>query len=211
MLLKTVNDGFDPEAIGHQLRKPDGIGLFSIRERLHDPMGQLKMQNLPQGGARFQLIVPLLEDSRAQRLIMATHPPSESRVETECFSLLVVDDHAVVRESLIGLLDRQPDLEVIGEAADGEEAIRQAQTLRPEAIIMDVDMPKVGGVEATRRIRELHLAVVVIGFSLHEDESVNKAMTEAGADAFVSKSAPDRELVETIRRTCRRRVSRTRC
>ena len=169
------------------------------------------MQNLPQGGARFQLIVPLLEDSRAQRLIMATHPPSESRVETECFSLLVVDDHAVVRESLIGLLDRQPDLEVIGEAADGEEAIRQAQTLRPEAIIMDVDMPKVGGVEATRRIRELHLAVVVIGFSLHEDESVNKAMTEAGADAFVSKSAPDRELVETIRRTCRRRVSRTRC
>jgi DNA-binding NarL/FixJ family response regulator len=157
------------------------------------------------------LIVPLLENSEPPRIIMAAHPPSQSRVETESFSLLVVDDHAVVREGLIGLLDRHPDLEVIGEAADGEEAIRQADTLRPEAIIMDVDMPKVDGIEATRRIRQQHSTIVIVGLSLHEDEIVTKAMTEAGADAFVSKSAPARELVETIRRTCRRKVSRTRC
>jgi DNA-binding NarL/FixJ family response regulator len=100
------------------------------------------------------------------------------------------------------LLDRQPDFDVIGQAADGEEAIQQAEGLRPEAIIMDIDMPNVDGVEATRRITERQPEVVVVGLSLHQDPSIARTITEAGADAFVSKLAPAKDLIEAIRQAC---------
>ena len=116
--------------------------------------------------------------------------------------LLVVDDHAVVREGFVSLLNRQPDLEVVGEAADGAEAIQRAEELRPDVVLMDVDMPTMDGMEATRRLTEQHADIAVIGLSVHEDASVSRAMTAAGAHAYVSKRAATKDLVETIHRVC---------
>jgi len=203
-------DGFDPEAVEHRLQEPQGFGLFNIRERLEALLGRVEIQRTPQGGACFRLVVPmaedsesLLEDTEPQQVKMATHPVRKSHPEDGALRLLVADDHAVVREGFGSLLERQPDFEVIGEAADGEEAIRQAEALRPDAIIMDVNMPNVGGVEATRRITERQPEIVIVGLSLHEDQSIARAMTEAGADAFVSKHAPAKDLIEAIRQACR--------
>jgi DNA-binding NarL/FixJ family response regulator len=91
---------------------------------------------------------------------------------------------------------------VVGEAADGAEAIQRAEELRPDVVLMDVDMPSMDGMEATRRLTEQHADIAVIALSLHEDASVSRAMTEAGADACVSKRAATKELVEAIHRVC---------
>ncbi|MDZ7616218.1 MAG: response regulator transcription factor, partial [Patescibacteria group bacterium] len=108
----------------------------------------------------------------------------------------------VVREGVVGLLERQKDLEVIGEAADGFEAIKQAETLHPDAVIMDVDMPGMNGIDATREIKRRGGETVVVGLSLHEEVSIRRAMVEAGADGYISKQAPAKDLVAAIRHLC---------
>jgi PAS domain S-box-containing protein len=207
--IEDDGDGFDPPAVELQLREPAGFGLFNIRERLEALLGRVEIQCTPRGGACFRLVVPtaedsqtLLQDAEPQRVKMATHPVRKSHREDGVLRLLVADDHAVVREGFVSLLDRQPDFKVIGQAADGEEAVQQAEALRPDAIIMDIDMPNVGGVEATRRITERQPEVAVVGLSLHEDPSMARTITEAGAHAFVSKHAPAKDLIEAIRRAC---------
>ena len=215
LIIQVEDDGngFDPDAVELRLQQPESFGLFNIRERLEALLGRVQILRTPQGGACFRLIVPTAEDAKAlpadaefPRVKMAAHAVNKSHHERGMLRLLVADDHAVVRGGFVSLLDQQPEFEVIGEAADGEEAIRQAEALRPDAIIMDVDMPNVGGVEATRRITERQPEIVVIGLSLHQEESFARAMTEAGAEAFVSKHAPTKDLIEAIRRACRRKV-----
>jgi DNA-binding NarL/FixJ family response regulator len=103
---------------------------------------------------------------------------------------------------MVGLLDRQRDLEVVGEAADGFQAVEQAAALHPDAVIMDVDMPGMNGIEATREIKRRWEETVVVGLSLHEEDGIRRAMAEAGADGYVSKHAPAKELVATIRHLC---------
>jgi DNA-binding NarL/FixJ family response regulator len=131
---------------------------------------------------------------------MADGRARKSRAEDGTIRILVVDDHAVVREGFIGLLNRQPGFEVVGEAADGSQAVEQAEALQPDVIIMDVDMPMLNGVEATRRIKQCHPEVAIVGISLHEEENVARAMIQAGAEAYVSKHAPAKDLVEAVRR-----------
>lgn len=207
-----VADGgtqFDPQAVETRLQRPEGFGLFNIRERLEALGGRMEMEATRQGGGCFRLIIPITDDGEAPRentMIRQAKTPRKHarkpRAKGSAIRLLVVDDHAVVRQGFIGLLNLQPDFDVIGEARDGQEAIERAETLRPDAIVMDVDMPNVDGVEATRKIKERQPEIVIIGLSLHEETGVMRAMTQAGADAYVSKHAPAKDLVKTIRRVC---------
>jgi CheY-like chemotaxis protein len=212
LAIEVEDDGeeFDPDIVQRCLEKPEGFGLFNIRERLESLLGRLEMDRTPHGGARFRMIVPvaeisesLIEDIVPEPAEMVAQHVRKSYAEGDPVRLLVVDDHAVVREGFVALLERQPDFEVVGEAADGEQAIRQAETLRPDAVIMDVDMPTTGGVEATRRIKRRHPEISIVGLSLHEEEGIARAMTEAGADAYISKHDPAKDLIEAIRRACR--------
>jgi signal transduction histidine kinase/ActR/RegA family two-component response regulator len=203
--------GFDPQAVQSQLQRPEGFGLFNIRERLEALLGRLEIRTTPQGGACFRLVVPVVEetpllpgDIEPLEIKMTPSRARESYSEGDVLRLVVADDHAVVREGFVGLLDRQLDFDVVGEAADGEEAVQQAKALCPDAIVMDVDMPTVNGIEATRRIKQRQPDTVIIGLSLHEEESVARAMYEAGADAYVGKHAPAKDLIEAIRRACSR-------
>ena len=194
-------EGFDPEVVQRSLKKPEGFGLFNIRERLESLGGRLETESTPHGGACFRVVVPvaeiseaMLEDTVPERVKMVAPRVRKSRAEGGVVQLLVVDDHAVVREGFVGLLNRQPDFRVIGEAADGEEAIRQAEALQPNAIVMDVDMPNLNGIEATRRIKLRHPEIVIVGLSLHEEEGVSRP-----------SSRP--VLMPTLANTIRRKIS----
>jgi len=202
-------EGFDPQSVELRLERPEGFGLFNIQERLEALGGRLAIDSAPGGGGSFRMCVPVgeavetaLNPGRPQAAGPVLVGAPQTRAEQDVFRLLVVDDHQVVREGFIELLNRQPDFEVVGEAADGQEAIRQADALQPDAIIMDVDMPTMNGIEATRRVKACRPQTVVVGLSLHEELAVLRAMTEAGADAYCSKHAPAKELLETLRRAC---------
>jgi DNA-binding NarL/FixJ family response regulator len=113
--------------------------------------------------------------------------------------ILLVDDHAVVREGLKRLIAEQPDIEVVGEASDGHEAIEHVKTLRPDVVMMDVSMPRLSGVEATRELKGICPATRILALTVHEDEAYVREFLKAGAAGYLLKRAPTEELVRAIR------------
>lgn len=113
--------------------------------------------------------------------------------------LLLADDHEIVRAGIRSLLDNHPDLEVIGEAAGGKEAIDLATRHKPDVVLMDVSMPDVDGAEATRRIKELAPEVNVLALTIHEEEAYFFRMLKAGANGYIPKRASPQILLTAIR------------
>ncbi len=113
--------------------------------------------------------------------------------------VLIADDHAVVRAGIRLLLESQPDMEVVGEAQDGRESMIQAKKLKPDVILMDITMPDIGGVEATRAIKEAHPQVQILALTMHEDAAYFFQMLQAGASGYVIKGADPSEVLNGIR------------
>lgn len=113
--------------------------------------------------------------------------------------VLIADDHAVLRTGLKLLLSAQPDMEVVGEAADGGEAMAKARALRPDVILMDLTMPGIGGSEATRRIKDESPGIKVLVLTMHDDPSYLRHLLEAGASGYVVKKSADADLLLAIR------------
>ncbi len=113
--------------------------------------------------------------------------------------VILADDHAFVREGTRQLLEREPDLEVVGEAGDGEEAVDLAMRLAPDVAIVDIAMPRLNGIEATKRIKTLKPATAVLILSAYDDDQYVFALLEAGAAGYLLKNVRGRELVEAIR------------
>jgi DNA-binding NarL/FixJ family response regulator len=117
----------------------------------------------------------------------------------ELIRILIADDHPHFREGLSALLLSAPDLEVVGEAADAEETISLAAELQPDVILMDLDMPGVGGIEATRQILNASPHVSILVISMHEDDDLVFAALQAGARGYLLKGAPKAEILRAIR------------
>lgn len=115
-------------------------------------------------------------------------------------TILLADDHALVREGLRRLLQDYADLEVVGEASDGQETLRLARQLQPDVILLDLSMPGMDGIEATKRILEEGLKSKVLILSMHANEEYAVRVLQAGARGFVGKGAPSREVTEAIRK-----------
>ncbi len=113
--------------------------------------------------------------------------------------ILIADDHGIVRGGLRLLLDRQPDLDVVGEAADGAEAVRLALELRPDLAILDVSMPKLTGLQAAREIKAHAPEIDVLVLSMHDDERYVFEALKAGASGYVLKREADQDLVDAVR------------
>jgi DNA-binding NarL/FixJ family response regulator len=120
-------------------------------------------------------------------------------------TILVVDDHPFLRQGLRHILASEPKLHVIGEARDGEEAIEKARELKPEVILMDISMPGINGIEATRRIHEEMPAIKIIGLSMFEAADIAEEMKVAGAVDYICKSGPVDLLMQTIRKHASRK------
>jgi DNA-binding NarL/FixJ family response regulator len=114
--------------------------------------------------------------------------------------ILLADDHAVMRQGLAASLSQEPDIVIVGEAVDGKMAVERAKSLQPDVILMDISMPHLGGIEATREIHLQLPNVRVIALSMFEEDDFAHAMLEAGAVAYLSKSCSMEALTSTIRR-----------
>ncbi len=198
--------GFNPEDCTTG-RSGAGFGLFSIRERVQLVGGQMSIESAPGHGTRIVIEVPRPESSPAPNQAMPPAPrpvppapPRKSPKRDQHIRVLLVDDHKMLREGLGNVLRTEADLILAGEAANGQEAIEQVRRLDPDVVIMDINMPVMNGIEATRIITGEMPSVRVIGLSMAEETDRGAAMREAGAVDFVTKSAPSAKLLAAIRR-----------
>lgn len=117
--------------------------------------------------------------------------------------VMLVDDHELVRGALVIALSLHEDIQVVGEAGDGQEAVQRFQQLLPDVILMDLVMPKVDGVEAVRQIRRLDPEVLIIALTSYEEQELVLAALQAGVNGYILKTTPSDELATLIRRACR--------
>ena len=203
--------GFDAHSFANQnAHSPrSSFGLLSVRERMLALGGRFELDSSPGHGTTATLVLPLgvrtvasaaitsppsmREDRQAHHRAQASESGTPSKIR-----VVVADDHAMVRQGLCGLLSQYSDIQVIGEAANGEEAVALADRLQPDVMLMDITMPKMDGIEATRRLKCAHPGMVVIGLSVHTAGQVEAAIKEAGAIAFINKEAAVEELYHTI-------------
>jgi DNA-binding NarL/FixJ family response regulator len=113
--------------------------------------------------------------------------------------ILLADDHAVVRQGFKMILAAQPDMEIVGEAANGREAVELAEQLRPDVVVMDVSMPELNGIEATRRLASLIPRARVVALSMHKDSVYVREILRAGARGYLLKDSGAADLVAAIR------------
>ena len=196
------------------------FGLFSIRERMQALGGTLELESSAEKGTRATLVLPLdganavglrskalrsgLPESPSADLPSerSKHPshsaPATSSSPPYPIRVMLVDDHAMVRQGLRSLLDGYADIEVVGEAANGEEALAGIVTQQPAIIVMDISMPKMNGIQATIAIRERYPEIIVIGLSVQNGGEMHHAMLKAGAAVLLSKEAAVDQLYQTI-------------
>jgi len=195
-----------------------GFGLFSIRERMLALGGRFDLCSRPGQGTTATLVMPLAtphgpaEPQSHERETSTPHAVSSDKGHpgssphlngrspraTPIIRVLIADDHAMVRQGLCGLLAGYADIEVLGEAANGQEAVALTTQFQPDVILMDVNMPGMDGIEATRLIKEVMPSTIVIGLSVQNAGHVGMAMREAGAIAFLNKEAAVEDLYHTI-------------
>ena len=218
----TVSDtgaGFEPDL--SRAPGPRGIGLFSMRERLDVIGGGMRIDSAPARGSRVTVWVPAdpsktAGTARPEASLAGTpdagpggsagpspakapHRIRASRAPAGKIRVLLVDDHAVVRDGIALQLLQQPDIEIVGEAADGETAVELVRTLRPDVVTMDVNMPGMNGIDAARAIHAEHPRTRIIGLSMSEESEQGAAMRDAGAVAYLAKSTSLDKLLAAIR------------
>jgi CheY-like chemotaxis protein len=192
-----------------------GWGLFSIRERVTLLGGRFESESAPGHGTRFRLLVrgdgaqpsvgravpsELSVGARPQAMSVRTGrtPDGPGLPASPPLRILLVDDHAEMIDALREILHDHPELRVIGDASNGLEAISRAHALRPDVILMDVWMPIMNGVEATRRIRAELPAIRIFGLSVDARPQGPHAIEEAGAAGFFVKGADMYRLVDEL-------------
>jgi len=208
----TVEDngqGFDPSELRAEGGQSEGIGLFGIRERLTYFGGRMEIDSTPGKGSCFRMSLPrsiILTEPRplVKKREMETDPAnfqtySESAVEAKKIRVLLADDHVVMRQGLSRLLRGEPDMEVVGEAADGETAVGLIRELLPDVVLMDINMPGMGGIEAVRVIHKELPGIHIIGLSMFQADERADAMRKAGAVDYIAKSGPSDAVIAAIR------------
>ena len=204
--LLTVQDGGLGFNIDQVHYEPSGehFGLFSIQERMEAMSGWCRIDSMPGQGTTVELgLTAIPSDAKPKSHISATTArfSKASRLpKSSCWRVLLVDDHAMVRQGLRSILETYHDLEVVAEAADGMEAVESAISKQPDVVVMDINLPRLNGIDATRRIKKDAPATVVIGLSVHYSSQTHAALIDAGASAVLSKEQATEDLYGTIRR-----------
>jgi signal transduction histidine kinase len=182
------------------------FGLFSIKERMRTLGGSFAIASAPGQGTTATLRLPLASQPTGQACdsvyAEAAAGMAASRrdpVGSRPIRVLLVDDHIMIRQGLRAVLEAYPDIELVGEAGNGEEAVSLVDRLEPSVVIMDISMPKMNGIEATGRITARHPAIAVIGLSVNAEGDNQAAMLKAGARRLLTKEAAVEQLYGAIK------------
>lgn len=197
--------GFDAKTLGSTTAK--GYGLFSIQERIEGLGGTFTVRSSPGSGTHIELSVPIpdmveVSDAAAEAQSTSDAAPGSPRL---C-RMMIVDDHVLIRQEIASLLTSMENVTVIGEACDGCEAVELARTLRPELILMDINLPGIDGIEATRQILDHSPEIKIIGITINTDAAVHAGMIAAGAMASLNKESLYRDIGPTLSRILDQRV-----
>ncbi|MEX0647761.1 MAG: PAS domain S-box protein [Balneolaceae bacterium] len=210
IVIEDKGKGFDPDKTKITPGEEGGFGLFNISERIDLLGGSLKIISNSGKGTKAVLLVPLkgkqaeFKIPESPRILSqenntsATLAPADSQKDSR-IRVLLVDDHKMMREGLRKIIEEEEDLVVVAEASDGKEAVKMTNEISPDVIVMDVNMPIMNGIEATRTIVSDNPDVRIIGLSLHDSKNVAKAMKKAGASAYLTKTEAVEALCKTIR------------
>jgi PAS domain S-box-containing protein len=205
VIVEDAGKGFDAASISSS---KSGFGLFSIQQRLLYLGGTIEVEGAPGRGTKAVMTIPIGQSGIAPEVEAAAVQTGTAgqfvlKPKGQRIGILLVDDHKIMRQGLSSLLQFEGDLEVIAEAENGQEALILARKYSPDVVVMDVNLPVISGIEATRMLRQEMPGIKVIGLSMHLDGNAASAMREAGAVAFLTKGGPSEDLVEAIRACCR--------
>ncbi len=208
----TVEDqgnGFDLAQLDEVDEELEHFGLLSIRERVSGLGGQFDVASEPGKGTRVTIVVPCSDAaSNSQAAASRARPPVETPDPDSVIRVLVADDHPIAREGLVRILQLSEDIAIVGEAHNGEQAIQACRELRPDVVLMDINMPLMNGFEATKALKTEMPEVKVIGLSVAGSGTrIEKTMREAGASEYLAKDAGSEEIIGAIRRVAGQEAS----
>jgi PAS domain S-box-containing protein len=199
--LRDEGIGFNPDDIGRQI--DGGFGLFSIRERIKALGGEFIVHSASGEGSIFEIRIPDKAEVSSPEAQEAPHQESLKRKAGKkgkgILKVLLADDHKIVRQSLATLLTAQSFVKEVIEAQDGEDVVVKFKDCHPDVVIMDLNMPKRNGIEATRILHHLDPTVRIIGLSVQTEQETAQTMIKAGAIAYFNKAADTDTLIKTIR------------
>ena len=207
-LLVIISDhgkGFNTENIGDNAEYDKKFGLISIRERLMNLRGHFNIESTPGAGTTISMSVPLGQLSTVGEASEIGFFESSALTSTEKkeqpgkLRIMLVDDHMVVREGLSNMLNSHSDIEVVGEASNGENAAKLSREIIPDVILMDINMPVMNGLEATKIIHSEFPHIRIVGLSMYDEDDQAETMINAGASAYRSKSGDIDSLLSAIR------------
>lgn len=203
-----------------QAMEPGHLGLFAVQERMEAMGGRVELTSAPEIGTHVRLVLPIeesippevgtkqvphecFEQATREGTPGVNVQPEEATNTGQTSTLsrirvMLVDDHATLRKDLKKLLARYQNLEIVGDAKDGEEALMLVPQLKPDVVVMDNNMPKLNGIEATRYICREWPAIKVIGLSMLDEKEIRAAMLDAGAVECLQKNGTDKELYQAI-------------
>ena len=181
---------------------PLGVGIPGMRERLHQLGGELNV-DFGTSGTRVVATLPIkksvesdvegAEDQTSLSFAMRSAEDARRRI-------LIADDHELMRRGLRGLLESHDEWAVCGEAVEGSEAVRKSTELKPDLVIMDVNLPGLSGIEAAQQIRIEREAAKILFFTVHDSDEIIREIIEVGALGYVAKSRASQDLIEAVRR-----------
>lgn len=186
-------------------------GLRNIQKKMDLMNGHLEIDSEPGRGSHFTLVVPIDEDDKitvedtahkkdSAKSSSGTAKTTGASSKPGAIRVLVVDDHQVMRNGLVRLLNKEADINIIGEASNGVEAVDFVKDNQPDVIIMDITMPEMDGIEATRLIHQDYQDINIIGLSMHEESEYSDLIKGAGAVDMLSKGGPSEKLFAAIRK-----------